>query len=89
MAGVIECTVRADAFCHSMVRSLMGALVAVATDQRDHEWLTRVAGRSVRDPTIMVMPAAGLTLEEVAYPADHDLAARVLEARTVRGGSRS
>jgi tRNA pseudouridine38-40 synthase len=89
MAGVIECTVRADAFCQSMVRSLMGALVAVATGRRDHEWLTRVAGQSVRDPTIMVMPAAGLTLEEVGYPADHELAARVLQARTVRGGSRS
>ena len=36
MVGVIECTVRADAFCHSMVRSLVGALVAVATGQRDH-----------------------------------------------------
>ena len=89
MAGVIECTIRADAFCHSMVRSLMGALVAAATGQRDHEWLTRVAGQGVRDPTIMVMPAAGLTLEEVGYPADHELAARVLEARTVRGASRS
>jgi tRNA pseudouridine38-40 synthase len=89
MAGVIECTIRADAFCHSMVRSLMGALVAVATGQRDHEWLTTVAGQSARDPTIMVMPAAGLTLEEVGYPADHELAARVLEARTMRGASRS
>jgi tRNA pseudouridine38-40 synthase len=89
MAGVIECTIRADAFCHSMVRSLVGALLAVATGQRDHEWLTRVAGQSARDPTIMVMPAAGLTLEEVGYPADHELAARVLEARAVRGASRS
>jgi tRNA pseudouridine38-40 synthase len=89
MTGVIECTVRADAFCHSMVRSLIGALVAVATGQRDHEWLASVAGRSERDPTIMVMPAAGLTLEEVGYPADHELTARVLEARALRDLSRS
>ena len=74
MAGVIECTVRADAFCHSMVRSLVGALVAVATGQRDHEWLAAITERGVRDPTITVMPAAGLTLEEVGYPADHELA---------------
>ena len=77
MAGVIECTVRADAFCHSMVRSLVGALVAVATGQRDHEWLvvvTRAGACAIpRSPS---MPAAGLTLEEVGYPADHELAAR-------------
>jgi tRNA pseudouridine38-40 synthase len=89
MAGVIECTVRADAFCHSMVRSLIGALVAVATGQRDHEWLVGVTEHAVRESTIMVMPPTGLTLEEVGYPADHQLAARVLEARTVRDVTRS
>ena len=89
MAGVIECTVRADAFCHAMVRSLVGALVAVATGQRDHEWLTAVTERGVRDPAITVMPATGLTLEEVGYPADHELGARVLEARALRETSRS
>ena len=89
MAGVIECTVRADAFCHSMVRSLVGALVAVATGQRDHEWLAEVTERGVRDSTITVMPAAGLTLEEVGYPADHELAKRAIEARAVREASRS
>jgi tRNA pseudouridine38-40 synthase len=89
MAGVIECTVRADAFCHSMVRSLVGALVAVATGRRDHEWLAQVMERGVRDSTIMVMPAHGLTLEEVGYPADHELAARAREARAVRQLSRS
>jgi tRNA pseudouridine38-40 synthase len=89
MAGVIECTVRADAFCHSMVRSLVGALVAVATGQRDHEWLAGVTERGVRDSRITVMPAAGLTLEAVGYPADHELAKRALEARAPREASRS
>ncbi|HJQ87131.1 MAG TPA: tRNA pseudouridine(38-40) synthase TruA [Propionibacteriaceae bacterium] len=89
MAGVIECTVRADAFCHSMVRSVIGALVAVATGQRDHEWLAAITERGVRDSSITVMPATGLTLEEVGYPADHELAARVLEARALREVSRS
>jgi tRNA pseudouridine38-40 synthase len=89
MAGVIECTVRADAFCHSMVRSLIGALVAVATGQRDHEWLATILQRAERDSTIMVMPAAGLTLEEVGYPADHELAARAVESRALRDLSRS
>jgi tRNA pseudouridine38-40 synthase len=89
IVGVIECTVRADAFCHSMVRSLVGALVAVATGQRDHEWLAAITGQGVRDSTIPVMPPAGLTLEEVGYPADHELATRALEARAVRRASRS
>jgi tRNA pseudouridine38-40 synthase len=89
MAGVIECTVRADAFCHSMVRSLVGALVAVATGRRDHEWLAGVTEGEARDSTIKVMPAAGLTLEEVGYPADHELAMRALEARAMREASRS
>ena len=89
MAGVIECTVRADAFCHAMVRSLIGALVAVATGQRDHEWLAAITERGVRDSSISVMPATGLTLEEVGYPADDELAARVLEARALREVSRS
>jgi tRNA pseudouridine38-40 synthase len=89
MAGVIECSVRADAFCHSMVRSVVGALVAVATGRRDHDWLAAATERAVRDPTIIVMPPAGLTLEEVRYPADHELATRVLEARAVRRASRS
>jgi tRNA pseudouridine38-40 synthase len=89
MVGVIECTVRADAFCHSMVRSLVGALAAVATGHRDHEWLAAITERRMRDATIPVMPAAGLTLEEVGYPADHDLATRVLEARALREASRS
>jgi tRNA pseudouridine38-40 synthase len=89
MAGVIECTVRADAFCHSMVRSLIGALVAVATGQRDHEWLVAVTEHTVRDSTIRVMPAAGLTLEEVGYPPDHELDARAWEARALRDLSRS
>ena len=89
MAGVIECTVRADAFCHSMVRSVIGALVAVATGQCDHEWLAAITERGVRDSSITVMPATGLTLEEVGYPADHELAARVLEARALREVSRS
>jgi tRNA pseudouridine38-40 synthase len=89
MAGVMECTVRADAFCHAMVRSLIGALVAVATGQRDHEWLAAITERGVRDSSITVMPATGLTLEEVGYPADHELAARVLEARALREVSRS
>ncbi|MFX4272282.1 tRNA pseudouridine synthase A [Propionibacteriaceae bacterium Y1685] len=84
LPGLVELTVRADAFCHSMVRSLTGALVAVGTGQRSQDWLTAQAAHTVRANQVSVMPAAGLTLEEVGYPADHRLAERAGEARAVR-----
>ncbi|HSU35151.1 MAG TPA: tRNA pseudouridine(38-40) synthase TruA [Propionibacteriaceae bacterium] len=84
MAGVIECTVRADAFCHSMVRSLIGALVEVGSGRRDAAWLEQVTAAAVRGPGLPVLAAGGLTLEEVGYPADTGLAPRAVEARTVR-----
>ena len=84
LAGVIECTVRADAFCHSMVRALVGAVLEVATGHRDHDWLVLVTTAALRDPRVRVMPPGGLTLEEVRYPDDHELAARATEARAVR-----
>ncbi|SDD76258.1 tRNA pseudouridine(38-40) synthase TruA [Auraticoccus monumenti] len=85
LASKVEVTVRADAFCHSMVRSLVGALTQVATGQRDETWLAEVAASSRRHTQVNVMVARGLTLEEVRYPPDHELAARAAEARTVRG----
>ena len=83
-AGTVEVTVRADAFCHSMVRSLVGGLTSVATGGRDPEWLRDVRDATTRQSTVMVMPAHGLTLEEVGYPADEELAARAAVARSVR-----
>ena len=84
LAGTVELTVRADAFCHSMVRSLVGALVDVASGRRDVHWLRRVTATAARSPDVQVMPAKGLTLEEVVYPPDDQLAARVTDARSVR-----
>ena len=84
--GVLEATVRADAFCHSMVRSLVGALVSVGEGRRGRDWPSEVLARRVRDPRVLVMPARGLTLEQVAYPDDADLAARVATTRAVRTG---
>lgn len=82
--GTIEVTVRADAFCHSMVRSLMGALTAVASGRRDREWLRSLLTLGERAGEIGVMPPHGLTLEEVGYPSDDELAARAVEARATR-----
>lgn len=82
--GVIEIHLLADAFCHSMVRSLVGALLAVAGGRRDVAWLERVAAHPIRHNEVLVMPAHGLVLEEVGYPPDAELAARAASARAVR-----
>ena len=82
--GVVTGTVRADAFCHNMVRSLVGALLYVGDGHRGAEWPAKVLAARVRDSSVHVVKAHGLTLEEVAYPADELLAARAVEARNVR-----
>lgn len=82
--GDIEVTVRADAFCHSMVRSLIGALTAVGSGRRDIDWLTGLLAAAGRVPSIHVMAAHGLCLEEVGYPANAELAARAIKARATR-----
>jgi tRNA pseudouridine38-40 synthase len=81
---VIEVTVRADAFCHSMVRSLMGALVAVGEGRHEPQWAADVLLGRTRDSRVKVMPAHGLVLEEVVYPPNDQLAARAAEARRIR-----
>lgn len=78
-------TVEADAFCHSMVRSLVGALTAVGEGRRDEGWLRGLLAASQRDSTIMVMPPQGLVLEAVTYPPDELLAERAATTRQVRG----
>lgn len=83
-SGTVEVEVRADAFCHSMVRSLTGAMTALGTGQRDLAWLAQVMASPGRANSVTVLPAHGLTLEEVGYPADDELAARAELARTMR-----
>jgi tRNA pseudouridine38-40 synthase len=80
----IVCGVRADAFCHSMVRSLVGALLAVGDGRRAIEWPATLLGRDARSADVTVAPARGLTLVEVGYPPDSELAARARETRASR-----
>ncbi len=82
--GVLAGTVVADAFCHSMVRSLVGALVPVGEGRRDVDWPAAVLTTGHRDPGVKVMPPHGLSLEEVTYPPDAELAARAVQARATR-----
>jgi tRNA pseudouridine38-40 synthase len=82
--GLAVARVRADAFCHNMVRALAGCLVAVGDGRRPVGWPAEVLRARVRDPAVTVIRARGLTLEQVAYPDDAGLAARAQAARVRR-----
>ena len=83
-AGLAVATVRADAFCHNMVRALVGAMITVGEGHREPGWAGEVLRRGERDPRVTVVHAHGLTLEEVGYPDDAGLAAQADAARRVR-----
>jgi tRNA pseudouridine38-40 synthase len=82
--GVVVATVVADAFCHNMVRAMVGALIAVGEDRRDLGWPRQLLSATVRDGTVHVAPAHGLCLAEVRYPPPAELAARAAATRRVR-----
>jgi tRNA pseudouridine38-40 synthase len=67
-----------------MVRSLVGALLAVGEGRRPPGWPAAVLAAAVRDPAVRVVPPHGLCLEEVGYPEGDELAARAAVTRTVR-----
>ncbi len=81
---LVETTVRADAFCHSMVRALMGALTAVGEGRFEPAWADEVLQAATRNARVTVMPPHGLVLEEVVYPDASGLAARAVESRRRR-----
>jgi tRNA pseudouridine38-40 synthase len=82
---LITMSASADAFCHSMVRSLVGALLAVGEGRRLPEWPAALLSLTERASDVPVAPAHGLTLVRVDYPSDDDLAARASVTRARRG----
>ena len=83
-AGVLTASLQADAFCHSMVRSLVGAAVAVGEGRLTSARMGELLEANGRSSEFIVMPAKGLTLLEVGYPADEELAARAGQTRNRR-----
>jgi tRNA pseudouridine38-40 synthase len=81
---VVSAEVSADAFCHSMVRSLVGALLAVGEGRKPVGWPASMLTASTRPSTVTVAPAHGLTLVGVDYPPDDQLAIRAEQTRNVR-----
>ena len=82
--GLAVGRVVADAFCHNMVRALVGSLLPVGEGSRPPSWPAALLRAAVRDPAVRVVPAHGLSLEEVRYPPPDQLAARAALTRRVR-----
>jgi tRNA pseudouridine38-40 synthase len=83
--GILVATVQADAFCQAMVRSLVGAMLAVGDGRRAEEWPAALLRLRERSSEVTVAPAHGLTLVAVAYPADAaELAQRAELTRRLR-----
>ncbi len=66
--AVIAARIVADAFCHNMVRSLVGSLVMLGAGERSYEWLLDRIENPQRDATVKLAPANGLSLAEISYP---------------------
>jgi len=82
--GVLVARLRADAFCHSMVRAMVGACLAVGEGRLGAHDIDRLRRAEERTSAFPVAAARGLTLTEVGYPADDELAARVAATRARR-----
>ncbi|WP_372697688.1 tRNA pseudouridine(38-40) synthase TruA [Arthrobacter sp. JSM 101049] len=82
--GILVATLRADAFCHNMVRTLIGAVLRVADGEEETGWISRRIGEPVRDHRTRMAAPHPLVLEEVAYPDDHQLADRAESTRARR-----
>lgn len=82
--GILIANVKADAFCHSMVRALVGACVAVGEGRLDVADVATIRDDLQRVPEVKVLAARGLTLTAVGYPADDLLATRAEQTRNRR-----
>jgi tRNA pseudouridine38-40 synthase len=82
--GVIVATVQADAFCHNMVRSLVGSALFVGEGIEEPGWLHERLLAKKRDAKSVLAAPHPLVLEEVAYPSDDEMLARAELTRAVR-----
>jgi tRNA pseudouridine38-40 synthase len=82
--GVLVAEIRADAFCHSMVRALVGACSAVGEGRLDVADVVVLRDAAQRTSEYKVLAARGLNLVEVGYPADDLLATRAEQTRARR-----
>lgn len=74
--GAITATIQADAFCHNMVRALIGSTLRVGEGEMPPAWLGERLAARVKDARSILAAPHPLVLEEIAYPDDDDVAAR-------------
>ncbi len=75
-SGLLVAEVVADAFCYSMVRNLVGAVVCVADGRKDPSWMAELLANKERVSDSLVFPARGLSLTRVEYPTNDQLIER-------------
>jgi len=83
--GLLVADVVADAFCYSMVRNLVGAVVCVADGRKEPSWIAELLANKERVSDSLVFPARGLTLYQVDYPSDEQLLERAKITVSKRG----
>jgi tRNA pseudouridine38-40 synthase len=83
--GLLIADVVADAFCYSMVRNLVGAVVCVADGRKEPSWIAELLANKERVSDSLVFPARGLTLYQVDYPSDDQLLERAKITVSKRG----
>jgi tRNA pseudouridine38-40 synthase len=85
--GLLIAEVVADAFCYSMVRNLVGAVVCVADGRKDPSWMAELLANKERVSDSLVFPARGLSLTRVEYPSNDELLDRARVTIGKRGQS--
>ena len=81
---VVEVYLLADAFCHNMVRSIVGALIAVGEGRATATDIAARLKAADRSSSYKVVAAKGLTLMEIGYPEADQMAAQVSRAKDTR-----
>jgi tRNA pseudouridine38-40 synthase len=84
VGNIVEIELKGDAFCHNMVRSLTGALVAVARGRASVQDVKDRLDSASRAGSFKVLGGRGLSLIEVAYPRQSKLAEQAEKARKLR-----
>jgi tRNA pseudouridine38-40 synthase len=82
--GLIKVELQADAFCYSMVRGLIGAVLAIGEGKFDKAWLENYLAGREREAHVFAAPALGITLVDVKYPDASEYAKRIAETLQVR-----
>ncbi|MFT4186163.1 MAG: tRNA pseudouridine(38-40) synthase TruA [Micrococcaceae bacterium] len=81
---LVTAHLKADAFCHHMVRSLVGATLMVGSGEREPKWLYERLKKQERNPEANIAPGHALVLEEIAYPDENQWAQRATLTRAKR-----